>query len=488
MLDTKILYIKDTKCLPCSQCRYRGFDCDSNSCSMYQNKPKRLTCPEFKKDKGIYKCDLTLKNGLVWIDGKWEQKNVNVYGRKIWSVDDRILGEEVIDCSGLKIIPGIIDPHVHFQLDCGRVTSVDDFYYGGKTAAYGGVTTIVDFLDPSNTVENLWETYNRRKQEAEKCPLNYHFHSCIKMPKCNLEDYVIDCLKLGIRTVKLFTTYSDTGRRTYDEDIIELLKLSKKYGVLICAHIEADDMIQIKPEMTYKDLPVSRPGYSETMEAIKLAKYAKETGGYLYMVHCSSGETLRQLKDEFSDILGKNLFIESCPQYFVFNQEFLNDENGKLFTFAPPLRSERERQLLVANFDMLDTIGTDHCSFMSYEKDWPTLAGFPLGVGGIENSFSILYKRFGDKVIDKMTKNVAELEDFVDRGELKPGFYADIAVFKEIDNYRCKKPHGRCDYSIYEGVLGAGEFVHTIVNGKFVLKNGEFIEQKGHEINCGEKL
>ena len=432
--------------------------------------------------------DKSLINGLVYIDGKWQKANLSILGEKIAYVGDEIKdAKEVIDCNGLNIIPGLIDPHVHFELNCGRLTSVDDFYYGSVAAAYGGVTSIIDFLDPTRNADELKDSYYERIELAKKSLVDYHMHACIREPNGDLEEYVKTVKELGMKTIKLFTTYSDTHRRTYDKDIIELLRLSKKYNVLILAHIEADDMISIKDEFTYKDLCVSRPGYAETLEALKLAGYAKETGGYLYMVHCSSGETLRHLKEEYGDILNKNLFVESCPQYFVFNNEVLNDENGKLFTFAPPLRSERERQLLHAYFDNLITIGTDHCAFNKEDKDWPHLAGFPLGVGGIEYSFSLMFRRFDEKVIDKMSKNVAMVEDFPTKGELKVGKDADIAVFKIIDNYRCKPGHGKCDYSIYEGVLGSGEFIHTLVRGEFVLKNREIIPHKGKEIICGEK-
>ncbi len=431
---------------------------------------------------------ISLINGKIFRNGKWELTNISLLGEKIAYIGNEVKeAKEVIDCNGLLILPGLIDPHVHFELNCGKNTSIDDFYYGSVCAAYGGVTTIIDFLDPTSNAKELEKSYYERIKLAEKSIVDYHMHACIKMPDGSLEDYVKMTKKLGMKTIKLFTTYSDTGRRTYDKDIIELLKLSEKYDVMILAHIEADDMISIKPSLTYKDLPVSRPSYSETFEALKLASYVKKYGGYLYMVHCSSGETLRHLKDEYGNLIGKHLFIESCPQYFIFNYDVLNDENGKLFTFAPPLRSERERQLLTANFDYLQTIGTDHCAFSSELKNHPTLTGFPLGVGGIEHSFSLMYRRFDEKVIDKMSKNIAKLEDFPTKGRLEVGMDADISIYKVIDNYREHENHGKCDYSIYDGVLGSGEFIHTLVRGKFVLKDRKIIPHKGKEIICGEK-
>lgn len=432
--------------------------------------------------------DILIKNGLVYQQGRFEKVNLAIFGEKISYIGkEEVEAKQVVDASGLKVLPGLIDPHVHFELNCGRLSSVDDFYYGSVCAAYGGVTTIVDFLDPTRNAEELEKSFYERLELAKKSIVDYHFHACIREPNGSLEDYVKKTVELGMRTIKLFTTYSDTHRRTYDKDIIELLKLSKKYNVMICAHIENDDLIDLRPQYTYKDLPVSRPGFAETSEALKLAQYVRETGGNFYMVHCSSGETLKALKEQFSDILGKNFFVESCPQYFIFNNSVLNEENGKLFTFAPPLRGERERQLLVANYKDVNTIGTDHCSFMKKDKDYPTLMGFPLGVGGIEHSFTLMYRRFGDEIIDKMSINSAKLQDFPTKGELKVGMDADIGVFKDNDELRVNENHGKCDYSIYDGLYTAGEFVHVLRRGQFILKDRKVIDTKGKLLNCGEK-
>ena len=432
--------------------------------------------------------DLLIKNGLVFLKGKWVKTNLAVLGEKISYIGEKeVEAKETLDVEGLNVLPGLIDPHVHFELNCGRVTSCDDFYSGSVCAAFGGVTTIVDFLDPTRNAEELEKSYYERIALAKKSLVDYHMHACIREPNGDLEEYVKTVVKLGMRTIKLFTTYSDTHRRTYEKDIEELLRLSKKYNIMITAHIENDELIDLRDSYTYKDLPVSRPSLSETTEALKLAKMVKETGGNFYMVHCSSGETLKALKEQFGDILGKNFFVESCPQYFVFNNSVLEEENGKLFTFAPPLRSERERQLLTAYYKDINAIGTDHCAFMKKEKDWPTLKGFPLGVGGVEHSFSILYKRFGDEIIEKMSKNTGILQDFPTKGELEVGKDADISIFKEIPDYLEKENHGTCDYSIYDGVLGSGEFMHVIIRGQYVLKDRKIVPHSGKEIICGVK-
>ncbi len=431
-----------------------------------------------------------ITKGKVYIDGKWQ--NVNIFikdGRFAYIGNDFLEAEEVIDAEGLRIIPGLIDPHVHFALYCGTVTSVDDFVTGSICAAYGGVTTIIDFLDPTRNAEELEQSFKERLALAEGCNVDYHFHSCIREPNGDLEQYVLTMKKLGMNTIKLFTTYSETHRRTYDKDIIELLKLTKKYNFLVTAHIENDELVSLKPEYSCTYIAEARPSKCEITEALRLAGYAKDTNGYLYMVHCSSGETLRQLIEQYGDILGKHFYVESCPQYFAFNKEVLDTEQGYLYTFAPPLRSKKEQELLIKNIDFVNTIGSDHCAFMSEDKkNHPSLVGHPLGIGGIESSFLVMHKLFGDKIIDKMTANIADLEGFSQKGRIALDKDADLAFIKEVSEYPIGKPHGTCDYSIYEGIKVKEKIVHTMLRGKFILKDETFLGGKGELLNCDKEV
>lgn len=429
--------------------------------------------------------DLLLVNGFAYINKRYRDVSIGITGEKISYIGkEKVPAKRTIDLRHSRILPGFIDPHVHFELYCGTITSRDDFYYGGKTAGYGGVTTIIDFLDPSRNAQELEETYKSRLALAKKCGVDYHFHACIREPNGDLEAYVLKMKELGINTVKLFTTYSETHRRTYDKDIISLLKLSNKYHFVVEAHIEKDEYIKHDENLTYKDLPDARSEEAETEEALKLCGYAVKTKGHLYMVHCSSGHTLQSIVESYEKYIGENIFIESCPQYFVFNNTVLKKENGYLYTFAPPLRSEESRKLLCKYFDYISCIGTDHCSFNKEDKQSHTLLkGMPLGVGGIESSFLIMYEMFGEKVIDKMCKNVAKIQRFANKNGIKVGNYADLVIMSS-DPQVVKKPHGKANYSIYEGMHLSNTIVSTLVRGKFAVKNGKFYKTTGQLVNC----
>ena len=430
--------------------------------------------------------DLRIINGLVYMDQKYKNTNIYINNGVIENITiDLLDASESYDCKGDLVFPGIIDPHTHLELDLGNISSRDTFYTGTKAGAFGGVTTIIDFLEPVGNSEALVQAFQKRKEQAKKSVIDYKFHACLKDPKDEVIPITVKMKHLGLNTVKIFTTYSDSNRRTYDPEILQLLQHSVTGDYMVTAHIENDTLIQTNQEDHYRELPLNRPTISESSEAIKLADFARETKGNLYMVHCSSGETLQQLKHEFKDILNKNFIVESCPHYFAFTNKEIEKKDGYLYTLAPPLRTVEEVRLLRENINHVYTIGTDHCSFNRKDKKHLYLNEIPLGIGGIEYSFMIMYQLFGDQVIDKMTKNVAKVHKlFPRKGIIAEGSDADMFVF-HLSPKIINKTHGFADYNLYKGIEVKGEIRTTISNGQFVVKEGKFFNRKGNLLNEG---
>lgn len=427
-------------------------------------------------DKGIV-------NGKVFLQGKFKRTNVYINKDIIVSIDDELFpAKEILDVNNALVIPGLIDPHVHFNLDLGTIRSRDGFYHGTLQAAYGGVSTIIDFLDPVDNEVDLELAYKKRLDEAKNAVVDYKFHATIKDPKCDLEKFVLKMKSLGIESLKIFTTYSDSGRRTYDEQIIELLKLSEKYHFLLLVHIEGDSYIDLNPEYKYCHLIKSRPTIAETKEALKLASFVEKYGGYLYMVHLSSGLTIERLKLEYPLLINTRFFIESCPHYFLFTNDFLERVDGQLYTLAPPLRTRKERTILKNHFFDVYAIGTDHCAFTKKDKAKTYLKEIPLGIGGIEFSFDVMYELFKNETINKMSKNIAKLyPSLSNRGEIKVGNLANIFVYEVFDNF-IDDFHGYTDYNLYENFKRSGRVMYHLIRGNFVIKAGEYIKSSGIKI------
>lgn len=428
--------------------------------------------------------DLAIKNGFVYIEHNFIKTNIYIKDEIIANISPLNLeSSEEYDATGKKVFPGFIDPHVHFNLNIGKYTSADDFKSGSIAGAFGGITTFIDFLDPVSNGNDLEKALKERLKLAKDSVTDYAFHATVMNPKDHVEDIVRTMNKLNIPSVKLFTTYSDSGRRTFDKEIKKLLKLSRFNNFIVLAHIENDDLITINDDFTFRDLLRSRPSISEITEVEKLCEYIKETNGKLYMVHLSSGETLKMIVDKYRNILNRGLYVESCPHYYIFDSDHFLREDGYLYTMAPPLREKESLYRMYENIDYIYSIGTDHCPFMKEEKNQEKLNGLPLGIGGIEHSFNLMYSLFKDDIIDKFTLNPAKAFNlYPNKGIIKEGSDADLVIYKDEEDYVINTNHSKCDYSLYEGFKTSGYVESTISRGRFVIKNREFIQGNGKYI------
>ncbi len=428
--------------------------------------------------------DLAIVRGKVYRVGDLVNMNVYIKDGKIAALTSEILeAKEVYSADGLWVLPGFIDPHVHFKLRVGDWVSVDDFYSGSVSAAFGGITTFIDFIDPVKSKDEMEKAFRRRLNEASSSVVDYAFHATIASPVDPPEEIAWKAKDLGMGSIKLFTTYSSTQRRTYDGYIYELLTLSSDMGFVVVVHAENDEIIKLHEGRNTppRDHSKARPTIAELSEVMKLASMAKYTDGQLYIVHVSSGLTLREVVGKFFDVMGRNIVLESCPHYFWFDESMFSRDDGALFLMTPPLRGREEVELLREYFNALITIGTDHCSFMRSDKlEGSYTHEIPQGIGGVEFSFSLMFTLFGEAVIDKFTENVAKAYGlYPKKGTIEIGSDADIVVFDPQLEWEIGEHHGAADWNPYEGLRVRGKVLTTISRGKFVVKNGVFVGEKG---------
>lgn len=423
--------------------------------------------------------ELGIENGTVYVGDTFRKLNVYIKNEKIAALsEEKQPCQKKINVEGKSVLPGFIDPHVHFALGVGENVSKDDFYTGSIEAAYGGVTTYIDFLDPVKTGNEIPIEFQKRNKLAEKSLVDYAFHTTIANPTDSPQSIFENSLAFGINSVKLFTTYADTDRRTYDDYILNLLKESNKIGGIVVIHAENDDLIDKRKDIPVKDHAKARPPLSENVEVMKLAQMAKAVSGYLYLVHVSAGSSVALLKHNFEkELKSHQIILESCPHYFLLNEDCLAKEDGYKYTMTPPIRPEKDRKLLVENVDWISTIGTDHCPYTKAQKEQKVTSQIPMGIGGIRYSFLNMYQLYGFQILPKFTKAPANAYGLKEKGEILPGMDADVVIFDKNGTTTVNDEMSVYDKKTYKGAVET-----VLVRGSIVVDRGQIFSHTGKYI------
>lgn len=453
--------------------------------------------------------DLVIQNGTIVQGSRSFRIHVCIKDGKIASIVDAKMmipeTKEIYDAGHMYVFPGLIEPHVHFALDLGEHRSADDFESGSKAAAFGGYTTIFDFTEVITSDTNqLQKLVDKRKTEASKSCVNTQLHLTVADPQISPVELVELAVRNKLRSIKLFTTYSETGRMTNDGYIYDLLKAIRGTRVMLMVHAENDAIISYKRkeyEAKGKVLPSHankiRSSFTEKEAVLRVCQLAVDADSKVYIAHVSSGETVKRVNECFGKQLGKQIFLETCPQYLYLNDTYLLGEQSYLYTVCPPLRSEEERRLLRKSLveGFISTIGSDHCPFPSYvkEKYKEDYLNMPNGLPGVELSFPLLYNVMmleNDGItVEDLTSLFSTMPAkifgyYPFKGTLFPGSDADIMIYDP--NYAWKvnleEMHMNTDYTPYDGLMLRGKVDSTICGGQFVVKGKEFVHQANPNI------
>jgi len=415
--------------------------------------------------------DTGIVNGTAYIAGNPVACNVYFKNGLVSAAStDSLPCAETVDATGKLVLPGFIDPHVHFALGVGANRTEDDFRSGSAQGALGGVTTYVDFLDPVKTAGELAVAFDARLKLAGESVTDFAFHATVANPTDPAAAIMDACVERGMSSIKLFTTYSDTDRRTYDRSVYELLALSRAKGVRISAHAENDDLISLAPSIPVADHETSRPVISELTAAVNLALMARETKGLLYVVHVSAGSTVAELERSFApELRDGTVVLETCPHYLIFSSDRYADADGWRYTMTPPLRAGSERDLLRRRLGAFSCVGTDHCVFPAERKRKANTRDIAMGIGGIRHSFASMFTEFGPRVIPLFTENPARVHGLYPRkGNLLPGADADAVIFDPAFVSRIDDPE-----SVYHGRETRGKIETVFLRGDAIVKKGE---------------
>jgi len=459
-------------------------------------------------------CDLLIMNVSAVIPkvGIIDDTNIMIEDGKIKSLvnsANSISASRKIDACGKYVLPGAIDPHVHY----GVYTPINDAAKTeSRSAAVGGVTSMIRMLRlfdgycNSNMIKQLHASKGNHY-------IDYSIHASILRP-----DQVKDILylkELGVSSLKIYMSlgadlnriHMDLEPGTYgisekqvdmtDELMSSIVKEAARVRSTILVHAEnpvicSEHMRKAKEKgmAGLEAWSYCRPPYSEAQSIAKISDLGRKSGNTnLYFVHVGSTAAINAILAE-REKGRSNYYIETCPHYLTHTTEF-----GKLMgKVTPPIRSKSDLQSMWSALrnGIVDTIGTDHVANrlelkMGKGDIWSALSGFP----GIATMLPVLLSqgvnedRIGiERVAEVTSYNTARIFGiYPKKGTIEPGSDADLTIV-DLDLEKTVTPdllQSYSDYTIYDGWKLRGWPVMTIVRGKMIMEDGQVAnEALGH--------
>lgn len=453
--------------------------------------------------------DLIIAGGTVVTATDTVRADVGVRAGKIVALADRLSGAvKTIDASGLLVMPGGIDSHVHIsQNPEGAARMADDFITGTRSALAGGNTTLLPFaLQPRGAA--LRDVVNNYHAEADgKALCDYGFHLIITDPSPSVLGQELPALiEDGYTSFKVFMTYDDMVLN--DRQLLEVFDCARTCGALVMVHAEGYDSIKFMTERLERQgkthpyyHAVSRPELVEREATHRAISHGELIDVPIMIVHISGREAMEQVR--WAQQRGLKVYGETCPQYIALTAEDMKglnmDETGSKYVCSPPPRDEASWEAIWEGIrsGVFQTFSSDHCPFM-YEGAGGKLSPqartsfkwVPNGIPGVETRLPILYSKgvvegriSVNEFVALTSTNHAKMYGLYPRkGSVAVGFDADIVLWdpNRREVIRQAIMHGGSDYTPYEGMAVTGWPVMTILRGQVAAEDGKVIAPPGN--------
>jgi dihydroorotase len=431
------------------------------------------------------KPSILIKNSTIVNEGKIFKADILIQDGKIKEIGniENNSDYQIIDATGKYCFPGIIDGQVHFR-DPG-LTHKGDLYSETCAAVAGGVTS---FIDMPNTVPNVLTTEildEKYKIASEKSLANYSFFLGVNGD--NLDKVLsIDTTKyIGVSDDGLYFTKKGNLLADNAETMEKLFANCKS---IIAIHSEKEAIVEANEEL-YKekfgeDIPAkyhpiirsTEACYEATKRAIAIAK---KHGARLHILHLTT-EAETHLFENDIPLKDKKITTEVSVHHLWFSDKDY-DDLGMLIKWNPAIKTEKDKQGLLKALieDRIDLITTDHAPHTLEEKLKPyfkSMSGAPM----VQHSLNIMLDFYEkglislEKIIEKMCHNPAILYHIVNRGFIRPGYFADLTIVDLNDPWTVSKENilYKCGWSPIEGTTFKNKITHTFVNGHLVFENG----------------
>ena len=456
---------------------------------------------------------MLIKSGTIITDTQTYMADILVEDGVIKDIGANLSSpsSQVVDATGKLILPGGVDPHTHFDLPMFGTVSSDDHYTGHKAAAFGGTTTVIDFV--SQDLPGLSDCVLAWHAKADaKAAVDFGFHMNITHLDDRVKNEIPLLPEMGIPSVKVFTAYNNRLRLS-DGEIFQVLRIARDAGMLTLIHAENGDVIDILIEEALAAGHTSpewhaqtRPSWGAVEATLRGAALAAQADAPIYIVHMNAAGEVDQL--DYARRQGLKVMGETCPQYLFFTEDDLRRQDGAKWICSPPMRTKIDNDRLWRGLSegTIQVIGTDHCPFffdgtksIIYEGKPVSIPGKELGVDDftkIPNGLPCVGDRLpvlwtygvgSGKITPKQfvsltSTNPAKIFGlYPQKGCLAPGSDADLVIWDPDRRltYGIAYAQHRTDYNLFEGwdLIGFPDQVY--LRGQLIVDHGNWLGRPG---------
>lgn len=417
---------------------------------------------------------LAVRGGLIVSDGALVRKDLLIVGERFADVaDDVDGGVPTFDASGLVVLPGAIDAHVHFR-EPGD-THKEDFASGSSAARAGGVTTVLDMPNtrpPTTTFDAL--ALKRRAAQAASC-VDFGFYFGVTDES---GDACVDAIASeNLAGVKVYLAPSTGGLVLRNDRVLDrVFAAACARGLPVSVHAEDEPCIEANRAALTRTLGCCDHGAIRDVESARRAVarallFAERHRGHLHVAHVSSGAEADLIAA--ARARGLNVTAEVTPHHLWLDEGFVLTR-GCLGKVNPPLRSSADvealwRHLARGTFDL---VATDHAPHLLSEKVLP-YDDAPAGLPGVEWMLPLFVDAAlcgrvpWDTLVRLCCEGPARVFGIPNKGRIEPGCDADLAIFdpsatRTIDDSGVRS---RCGWTPYAGRTLRGALVKTLLRG-----------------------
>ncbi|HAN66790.1 MAG TPA: dihydroorotase [Chitinophagaceae bacterium] len=436
------------------------------------------------------------RNIQVVNEGKISRTDVLVSGERIERIDPNITVKSQcteIDGERLHLFPGVIDDQVHFREP--GLTHKGNIFTESRAAVAGGVTS---FMEMPNTIPNALNIElleDKYRIASGSSFTNYSFFMGVSNSNAD-EALKVNKHKEDICGIKIFMG-SSTGNMLVDNHAT-LNRMFSESEVLIATHCEDERIVKRnyetlraqKQNLEPSDHPIIRDDEACFESSLTAIQFAKKYNSRLHILHISTEKEL-VLFGNMLPLEQKRITSEVCVHHLHFTSEDYANL-GYRIKCNPAIKAPHNKEALWKALldDRLDIIATDHAPHLLSEKEPPyehAHAGLPL----VQHAFSLMlyYHKQGyislEKIAEKMSHAVATCFQVRERGFIREGYYADLAVVDLNKPYTVKPENTlyKCGWSPLQGMVFPSSVTHTMINGQIIYENGEV-----RASHCGQRL